>query len=224
MNPKQVAGIWAANQVTSGMKVGLGTGSTAFFAIQRLGERLTEGLTITATATSVETEKLAEEWNIPLLSLAEIGQLDITIDGADEISPELHLIKGGGGALFREKMVHLRSQKVIIIADERKAVDKLGAFPLPIEVVPFGHELTKEKLDALQLHPILRLDAPGKPYLTDNHNLIYDCHSNFIEDPASLDPKIKLITGVVETGLFLGIASLAVIGSEDGEIRLLNRS
>lgn len=222
MNPKQVAGIWAANQVSSGMKVGLGTGSTAYFAIQRLGERLTEGLKITATATSVETEKLARKWNIPLLPLAEIGRLDLTIDGADEISPELHLIKGGGGALFREKMVHLQSDKVIIIADERKVVQTLGAFPLPIEVVPFGHEITKNKLEALELRPILRLDAEGQPYLTDNQNLIYDCHVNVIEDPNALDPAIKSITGVVETGLFLGIASVAVIGSEAGEVRLLS--
>lgn len=224
MNPKQVAGVWAANQVTSGMKVGLGTGSTAYFAIQRLGERLAEGLRITATATSVETENLAKEWNIPLLSLADIGQLDLTIDGADEISPELHLVKGGGGALFREKMVHLRSNKVIIIADERKAVDTLGAFPLPIEVVPFGHEITKERLSELDLHPVLREDSAGDPYLTDNHNLIYDCHVGVINDPISLDPKIKCITGVVETGLFLGIASMAVIGSEEGEVRFLSRS
>lgn len=224
MNPKQVAGIWAANQVSSGMKVGLGTGSTAYFAIQRLGERLTEGLRITATATSVETENLAREWNIPLLSLAEIGRLDLTIDGADEISPQLSLIKGGGGALFREKMVHLQSSKVIIIADERKVVQTLGAFPLPIEVVPFGHEITKNKLEALELQPILRLNADGQPYLTDNQNLIYDCHASVIEDPNGLDPAIKSITGVVETGLFLGIASMAVIGSESGDVRLLSRS
>lgn len=224
MNPKQVAGVWAANQVTSGMKVGLGTGSTAYFAIQRLGERLAEGLQITATATSVETEKLAKEWNIPLLSLADIGQLDLTIDGADEINSELHLIKGGGGALFREKMVHLRSNKVIIIADERKTVQTLGAFPLPIEIVPFGHEITKEKLEKLNLHPVLRLAADGAPYLTDNHNLIYDCHVKVINNPELLDPQIKCITGVVETGLFLGIAALAVIGSEDGEVRLLSKS
>lgn len=224
MNPKQVAGIWAANQVTSGMKVGLGTGSTAYFAIQRLGERLAEGLQITATATSVETEKLAKEWNIPLLSLADIGLIDLTIDGADEISPELHLIKGGGGALFREKMVHLRSNKVIIIADGRKVVQTLGAFPLPIEVVPFGHEITKERLTKLNLHPVLRLDEASQPYLTDNHNLIYDCHVEVINDPETLDPMIKCITGVVETGLFLGIASIAVIGSEEGEVQLLSKS
>lgn len=222
MNPKQVAGTWAANQVTSGMKVGLGTGSTAYFAIQRLGERVADGLDITATATSVETERLAQQWGIPLLSLAEIGQLDLTIDGADEISPELHLIKGGGAAHYREKMVALRSKKLLIIADERKVVEKLGAFPLPVEVVPFGHELTKIRLEALTLKPVLRLNSEGNPYITDNQNYLYDCHVGVIDDPVSLDPQIKLITGVVATGLFLGLASQAIIGREDGEIRLIS--
>lgn len=223
MNPKEVAGVWAANQVTSGMKVGLGTGSTAFFAIQRLGQRLAEGLKITATATSQETERLAEQWNIPLLPLSDIGQLDLTIDGADEISPELYLIKGGGGALLREKMVARQSKKVIIIADERKAVPQLGAFPLPIEVVPFGHEITKVALEALDLTPVLRLNVDGGHYVTDNQNLIYDCHVGSISDPVALDPRIKLTTGVVETGLFLGLASIAVIGSDTGEIRFISQ-
>lgn len=222
MNPKEVAGREAAELVKDGMKVGLGTGSTAYFAIVAIGEKVKAGMQISATATSRQTEVLAEEHGIPLLSLADIGRLDLTIDGADEITPELYLTKGGGGALLREKMVALQSEQVIIIGGAGKKVDKLGAFPLPIEVVPFGHEITKGKLQAINLNPVLRQHEDGSIYVTDNQNYIYDCHVGVIDDPVQLDQQVKLLTGVVETGLFLGIASQAIIGYEDGTTRVLS--
>lgn len=221
MNPKEVAGRKAAELVENGMKVGLGTGSTAYFAIKAIGEKVQAGLSITATATSRQTESLAAECGIPLLPLVEIGDLDLTIDGADEISPELYLIKGGGGALFREKMVAIRSERVVIIGGEGKQVEKLGAFPLPIEVVPFGHQLTAVKLEEMGLNPQLRHADDGAIYLTDNQNFIYDCHVGRIEHPTRLDEQVKLLTGVVETGLFLGIASEAIIGHENGTTSIL---
>lgn len=216
MNPKEVAGRKAAEMVHAGMKVGLGTGSTAYFAILAIGEMVRHGLELTATATSRQTEALATELGIPLAALPEMGKIDLTIDGADELTPELYLIKGGGGALFREKMVALQSERVVIIGGMGKQVEKLGAFPLPIEVVPFAHEITRKNLQALGVRPQLRTQADGTPYLTDNENYIYDCHTGIIEDPVSLNPKLKQITGVVETGLFLGIATEAIIGFEDG--------
>ncbi|MDP5170370.1 MAG: ribose-5-phosphate isomerase RpiA [Bacteroidia bacterium] len=223
MNPKEVAGTWAANLVEPGMKVGLGTGSTAYFVIMRLGQRVAEGLEIVATATSKATELLATEQHIPLLPLEQIGRLDIAIDGADEIDPHLHLIKGGGGALFREKMVAMQARRFVIVGDPSKYVDTLGAFPLPVEVVPFAHELTRSKLESLQAHPKLRLDDKGQPYLTDNGNYIYDCHVQRIPDPADFHSTLKSITGVVDTGLFIGLADQAVIGREDGTLTFLNR-
>lgn len=222
MNPKEVAGTWAANQVTNGMKVGLGTGSTAFFAIRRLGERVAEGLSIRATATSRATEQLAEQWQIPLEPLASIGTLDLTIDGADEVTPELHLIKGGGGALFREKMVALNSQHLLIVADPSKEVEVLGAFPLPVEVVPFAHEITASRLEDFGMSPKPRLAKDGSLYLTDNGNFLYDCYVSVIPDPVLLHRTLKGLIGVVETGLFLGMASSAVIGLEDGTVKILS--
>ncbi len=224
MNPKEVAGIWAANQVEDGMRIGLGTGSTAFFAIQRIGQRVRDGLRVTATATSLATEELASQWNIPLQSLPDIGVIDMTIDGADEVTPELYLIKGGGGALFREKMVALRSCQMLVIADPSKPVDTLGAFPLPVEVVPFGHQLTRAHLSSLNLNPVLRKTDQGKDYLTDNRNVVYDCHAGTILDPEALHHQLKSLTGVVETGLFLGLATRVVIGKEDGTVEIMEKN
>ena len=222
MNPKEVAGRKAAELVKDGMKIGLGTGSTAYFAIIAIGEKVRNGLRITATATSRQTETLAREQGIPLVSLPELDRLDLTIDGADELTSELHLIKGGGGALLREKMVALQSDRFVIIGGAGKHVKQLGAFPLPLEVVPFAHEITRNKLDALGIHPRLRTDEAGNPYLTDNHNYIYDCHIGIIEDPYKLNSTLKMLTGVVETGLFLGMASEAILGFEDGTTSIIS--
>lgn len=221
MNPKEAAGQWAASQVASGMKVGLGTGTTAFFAILHLGERVRGGLDMQATATSLATEQLAREQQIPLLPLADIGPLDLCIDGADEISPELNLIKGGGGALFREKMTAQQARRFLVVADPSKIVPQLGKFPLPVEVVPFAHEITAARLLQMDLAPRLRRDSQGAPFTTDNGNHIYDCHLLQIDDPVYLERKLKSLTGVVDTGLFLHMADLAIIGQEDGSVQLL---
>lgn len=219
LNPKQVAGYFAADLVEDGQLVGLGTGSTAFFAIERLGQRVAEGLKIQATATSIGTEQLARQWGIPLLSLSEIGSPDITIDGADEINPDLNLIKGGGGALFREKMVAMRSARMVVISDPSKLVYVLGAFPLPVEVVAFSHELTGKLLREAGADARLRHHPDGSLYLTDNGNVIYDCHFGEIHQPKELHIWLKMITGVVDTGLFIDLATEVIIGNPDGSVK-----
>lgn len=215
MNPKQLAGEKAAEFVQSGMVVGLGTGTTVFWTIQRLGEMVRQGLRIRGIPTSRRTEEQAIAAGIPLTSFAEVAELDLTIDGADEISPALDLIKGGGGALLREKVVAAASRQLIIVADDSKRVPVLGRFPLPVEVVPFGWEVTARRVAVFGCSPILRR-AGNAPFLTDNGNYILDCAFGAIPDPASLHQELKLLVGVVETGLFVGMADLALIGSEHG--------
>jgi ribose 5-phosphate isomerase A len=215
---KRAAGEAAAALVEDGMVVGLGTGSTAVWFVKALGAR---GLNITCVATSVATADLAVSLGMKVGELGETKPIDLTVDGADEIGPGLSLIKGAGGALLREKLVWEASHRCVVIADAAKPVDTLGKFPLPIEVVAFGHKTTSLRIcDALSefdiaMMPRLRM-KDGQPVRTDGGNLIYDAACGRIEEPAALAFALKSITGVVEHGLFLDLADLALIGTADG--------
>jgi ribose 5-phosphate isomerase A len=217
MDAKKVAAEKAVEFIHGGMIVGLGTGSTAYWAIRKMGEAVSNGLRIQAVATSINSEKLAKEWMIPLISMSEVDAIDITIDGADEVDDDCNLIKGGGGALLREKIIASASKKLIIIVDESKKVNQLGEFPLPVEVVPFGHEITLRKLRALGCETKLRLQE-GSTFVTDNGNYIVDCIFNRISRPQELHDAINMITGVVDNGLFIEMADKVIIGYSDGSI------
>ncbi len=215
MDKKKAAAERAVEFVQSDMVVGLGTGSTAYFAIEALGNRIKEGLEIVGVATSNGTEQLAKKFGVPLVPLDEVKLIDVTIDGADEVDPNFNLIKGMGGALLREKVVAYASLEEIIIVDDSKIVDVLGTrSPLPVEVAPFGHKLTKSALEGLGCQA--RLKGGERPFITDNGNLIYECKFDRIEDPEFLEVEIHLIPGVVESGLFIDLATKVVIGKEDG--------
>jgi ribose 5-phosphate isomerase A len=220
MEAKRVAAEKAVEFIHDGMVVGLGTGSTAYWAIRKIGEAVRDGLRIQAVSTSIDSEKLAEEWMIPLISMSEVEAIDITIDGADEVDDEGNLIKGGGGALLREKIVASASKKLIIIVDESKKVNQLGKFPLPVEVVPFGHEITLRKLRALGCETKLRL-REGSPFVTDNGNYIVDCIFHRINRPKELHDAVNMIPGVVDNGLFIEMADKVIIGYPDGSIRVI---
>src|ERR1700678_3107965 len=202
--------------VKDGMVVGLGTGSTATFAIHFLGEQVRDGLKIRGIPTSRASAELAQSLGIPLTSFDEVDHTDVTIDGADEVAPGLALIKGGGGALLHEKMVAAASRRLVIVADEHKIVQRLGRFPLPVEVIPFAASPVKKKLERIGAHPVLRSAHASSPYITDEGNYIFDCHYGEIPDPASVAHTIKSMTGVGEHGLFLGLASVAVIAGPEG--------
>lgn len=215
-NLKRKVGEYAADFIKDGMKIGLGTGSTVYWTIQKLGQLISEGLTIQAVATSIETEKLAEQLSIPLISLSDVDYLDLTIDGADEINPNLHVIKGGGGALLREKIVATSSKKLIIIADESKLVKDLGTFPLPIEIVPFAWEQTANRIQSFGCQTALRIQN-NQPFITDNGNMILDCvFPNLITKPIETHQQLKMIIGVIETGLFNNMVDKAILATEKG--------
>ncbi|MDO7905920.1 ribose-5-phosphate isomerase RpiA [Paenibacillus sp. JX-17] len=223
MNLKQLAAIKAVEMIEDGMKVGLGTGSTAYWAIQEIGRRVKEeGLRIETVATSQASEDLARELEIPILPFSEIPHLDLTIDGADEVDPQLNLIKGGGGALLREKIVASNSDKLIIIVDESKSVETLGAFALPVEVVPFACEWTLAALERLGCKPEWRV-KDGEQFVTDNGNYIADCRIERIEDAPLLEQQLNRIPGVVDNGLFIDMASIVIVACSDGTIDVRNR-
>ena len=219
---KRAAAETAAAMIEDGMVVGLGTGSTARFAIEALIRRVREGLRIRAIPTSERSAAQAREGGIPLTSFAEHRRLDLTIDGADEIeSGSLNLIKGLGGALLREKIVAAASDRLVIVADGRKLVERLGGtVPVPVEVVPFGWETTADRLRRLGTEPQPRRDADGKLFCTDGGNRILDCRFGAIADPVGLDLAIGQTVGVVETGLFIGMAKLALVAGDSGVRRL----
>jgi ribose 5-phosphate isomerase A len=207
--------------VKDGMIVGLGSGSTATFAIQFLGEQVRQGLKIRGIPTSRASGELARSLGIPLTTFDEVDHTDVTIDGADEVAPGLALIKGGGGALLHEKIVASSSRKLVIVADEHKIVEHLGRFPLPVEVIPFAAGPIKTQLEKLGAKPALRAAHDGSPYITDEGNYIFDCHYEKILDPPAVARTLKSMTGVVVHGLFLGLASVAVIAGPNGA-RLVN--
>lgn len=218
MQPKQRAALHAIQFVQHGQLVGLGTGSTAYFAIQGLGEKVREGLQITAVGSSAETERLAREAGIPLVGFEDIEQLDMYIDGADEVDDDLCLIKGGGGALLREKLLAHSSRRFIVIVDESKMVGTLGRFPLPVEIVPFAWPLTRRHIEKLGCTAQLR-QKDNSTYITDNGNFILDCAFEKIKEPAALEQSLHRLPGVVECGLFVGMAERVVIAGTDGSIR-----
>lgn len=222
VNGKKIAAGKAIGYIKGGMTLGLGTGSTAYWAIQGIGGMVKEGLEVKAVATSVQSESLARELNIPIIPFSEVDHLDITIDGADEVDKELNLIKGGGGALLREKIVAAVTKFYIIIVDESKLVDKLGKFPLPVEVAPFAWELTNRKLTALGCTPIMRMTG-DQPYLTDNSHYILDCSFGVINDPALVHRQVSDITGVMEDGFFIGMADVVISGTPGGGVRVITR-
>jgi len=205
----------ALQLVESGMTVGLGSGSTATIWIQLLGEQVRDhGLKVRAIASSDDSERLGRSYGIPFVTFEECRTLDITVDGADEIAPGLALIKGGGGKLLREKIVAGASRRFVVVADESKQVDKLGRFPLPVEVIPMAAPLVSDSLRELGFTPSVRTHNGGEPYITDEGNFILDCSGLLIESPDAMAAKIDSIVGVVEHGLFLGMADLAVIAGE----------
>jgi ribose 5-phosphate isomerase A len=208
--------------VKDGMNVGLGTGSTAYYAIKRIGELVAQGYNLTCVATSVQSEELAKECGIKVVDLDEVDKLDVTIDGADEVSPTMQLVKGLGGALLREKIVAAATVKEIIVVDESKLVDVLGTkAPLPVEVLQFGHEHTSHALRKQGCEPVLRM-KDGKPFITDGGNYIYDCRFEKITQEFFLNTMIDSIPGVVENGLFLNTAFDVLICNTDGTIRRMN--
>lgn len=219
---KDAAGKAAVELVKDGMLVGLGTGSTAACFIQHLIERCRQGLKINAVATSNKSQQLAQAGGIPFVDINEVIKLDLTIDGADEIDPKKRMIKGGGGALLREKIVATMSREMIVIVDESKLVPQLGAtMPLPVEIVPFAHMVTARKLESLGFFGKFRILANGQPWITDNGNYILDIalpKQNF--NPESANLQIRSIPGVVETGLFINIAGRVVVGYQDGRVEI----
>ncbi len=222
-DPKKVAGEHAATMVRTGMVVGLGTGSTAVHAVRALGRRVREqGLDIRGVPTSQATAREAQKQGIPLTTLEHDPRVDLTIDGADEVDPRLNLIKGRGGALLREKIVAQASRRVVIICDPSKIVPRLGKAPLPVEVLRFGWMATRSKLERLPSRARLR-EKDGSPFVSDNKNYIIDCQFRQIPDPEKLEEDINTIAGVIENGLFVGIATAVVIGKADGTFDLLKR-
>lgn len=208
--------------VEDGMKLGIGTGSTANHFIRQLGEKVQQGLSVIGVPTSERSAALCREVGVPLTTLDETPHLDLTVDGADELDAQLRLIKGGGGALLREKIVAAASDKMIVIADETKVVETLGAFPLPIEVMPFGLGATEKAVNnvcarfGLHGEVSVRKDENGEIFVTDGQHFILDAAFGRISDVDSLDMALRAIPGVVETGLFIGLAYKAVIAGQEG--------
>ena len=204
--------------VKDGMNVGLGTGSTAYFAIKAIGELVAQGYDLTCVATSVRSEDLARESGIKVVDLDKVDHLDVTIDGADEVDPKMQLIKGLGGALLREKIVAAATVKEVIVADGSKKVEQLGTkAPLPVVVLRFGHKHTKFALEQQGCKAALRMDG-DEPFVTDGGNYIYDCRFEGIANPFFLESRIDVIPGVVENGLFLNTAYDVLICDQDGNI------
>jgi ribose 5-phosphate isomerase A len=218
---KEAAARASLQFVKEGQVVGLGTGSTAAYFIKLLGEKVKNGLRIHGIPTSVRSRELAQSLGIPLTTLDECQEIAVTVDGADEVDPQLRLIKGGGGALLREKIVASATKQLVIVADVTKRVSRLGKFPLPVEVIKFAETLVARRIGAMGADVKLRTEANGKPYLTDENNHILDCSFGQITDADALARKLSDMPGVVEHGLFIGMASVVLLakGSEIIELR-----
>ena len=217
LNLKEMVGIKAASYVTDGMTVGLGTGSTAYYMIEELGRRVKEeNLKIVGVPTSYASKKQAEALNIPVKTIDQVNYVDLTIDGADEISHDFHGIKGGGAALLFEKVVATYSKEIIWIVDESKMVDKLGRFPLPVEVIPYGQDQLFRLLQEKNYHPSFRMESEEVLKQTDSGNSIIDLQLDCINDPIALANELDSLVGVVEHGLFLSMVNRVIIGKESG--------
>ena len=217
MNKKKIAGEKAAEYIKDGMIVGLGTGSTAKYLVDKVGELVRDGLKIRAVATSKATEEQARALGIPLLDVNEVEYIDIAIDGVDEIDGEFNATKGGGGALFREKIVASLAKEVIWIMDDSKLVDRIGAFPLPVEILPYGYMVTMRRLNDLGLNPVLRMKG-DEVYVTDNGNYIADLNLAKPADVLDIKQKLNNTVGVLETGQFLKMCDRIVVGTDDGAV------
>jgi ribose 5-phosphate isomerase A len=218
---KRRAGETAVDRfVQDGMCIGLGTGTTAYWAIKRVGERIAAGERISAVATSLGTEALCRELDVPVVPLLS-APIAVAIDGADEVAPDWALTKGGGGALFREKVVALAAERFVVIVDRSKLVEHLGAFPTPVEIVPFAVPFVREAL--VRAYPSIEIHErakDGAPFRTDNGNAILDCRFGPITDPAALDTALRTITGVVVTGLFTDVADVVLVAGDDAVTEL----
>jgi ribose 5-phosphate isomerase A len=217
---KKSVGEKAVEYIQDGMTIGLGSGSTVYWMLKKLGELVKDGFNVRGVPSSLKTEGLAKEFGIPLVYFSDVSHLDLAIDGADEVDPNFNLIKGGGGSLLREKIVDDAAKQLIIVADETKLVPTLGNFPLPVEVVPFGWEITAQEIAKLQCTPKIRMEN-GERYVTNNGNYILDCQFSYIQNPNELHKQLKLTIGVVETGLFINMADKIIVGEEKG-IRVLD--
>ena len=214
---KSAVAVRAVELVEDGMRVGLGTGTTSTMFIEELAKRVAQGLRIRCVASSEASHNLAVRLGMEVFTLDRMPELDLYIDGADEVGPELALIKGGGGALLREKIVASAAQRFVVVVDSTKVVKRLGRFPLPVEVVKMALHVVQPKLDSIGLRPLQRMLKDGSgPFLTDEGNYILDCGCGEIRDPEETAAEIRNIVGVVEHGLFLGMASLVLVAGEDG--------
>jgi len=216
---KQKLGVYAADLIKQDMLIGLGTGTTVYFLLKELGRRKQQGLNFSAVCTSLQTQNILNEEGINFLSLDDVDRLQLTIDGADEADITGNLIKGGGGALLQEKIVAAASDELIIIIDEKKDVQTLGAFPLPVEVITFGWKQVQRKIESLYNIQTGLREKEGKVFITDHGHYILDCYFNSIPDPSQLNTSLHLIPGVVETGLFVGMATGIITGYADGTIK-----
>jgi ribose 5-phosphate isomerase A len=218
---KEQLGKEAAQLVQQDMIIGIGSGSTTYHFINALAERVRNGLKCTGVPTSEQTRLLAKQKGIGLVILNDITLIDLTVDGADEIDPQLHIIKGGGGALLQEKMVAAASKQVVIIADQAKLVAQLGYFPLPVEVIPYGWKQVRQRIEQLHEIKIQLRENDNYPFITDHGHYILDCYFQQIREPTALNTSLHLIPGVVETGLFINMADSAIIGYSDGSCHRL---
>jgi ribose 5-phosphate isomerase A len=220
---KRTAAVTALDEISEGMSIGLGTGSTVNYFIRELGNRVREGLKVRAIATSVQSELLAAEVGVSLVSFRECPTLDLTVDGADEVSTDLSLVKGLGGALVREKIVAMASNRLVIVVDASKLVDHLGTrAPVPIEVVPFADDVVIYRLKEIGGEPKLRQSEEGRPFVSDNGNHVVDWHFGPILDPAMVERRLKSVTGVVDSGIFSDLADRVIVARETG-VEILDR-
>ncbi len=217
---KQKLGIYAADFIKQDMRIGLGTGSTVYYLLKELGKRKQQGLQFTAVCTSLQTQNILTEEGIDFISLDDTERLQLTIDGADEADAEGNLIKGGGGALLQEKIVAAASDELIIIIDEKKNVQTLGVFPLPVEIISFGWKQVQQKIETTYNITAKLREKESTVFITDHKHYILDCYFNSIENPSQLNTELHLIPGVVETGLFVGMATKIITGFADGDIKI----